>query len=76
MSTLQEVPAHLEAALTNPSIDLIDVMHGELKNLINEFQYKEFEDKSYGEGYMDCLTDLYQLTYNLYFWREDKVNGK
>ena len=40
-------------------------MHGELKNMMNEMQYKEFEDKQWGEGYKDCLTDLYALTYNL-----------
>ena len=40
-------------------------MHGELKNMMNEMQYKEFEDKQWGEGYKDCLTDLYVMTYNL-----------
>lgn len=83
MSTIQEVPAHLEAALTNPSIDLIDIMHGELKNLMYECETKllsmginDLSDRFYHEGRMDCLTDLYQLTYNLSFWREDKTNGK
>jgi hypothetical protein len=76
MSTVQQVPAHLEAALTNTSIDLIDIMHGELKNLMYEWENKEFEDKQWAEGYKDCLTDLYQMTYNLSFWREDKTNGK
>jgi hypothetical protein len=83
MSTIQQVPAHLEAALTNTSIDLIDIMHGELKNLMYECETKlssmgnhDLPDKFYHEGYMDCLTDLYQMTYNLSFWREDKTNGK
>ena len=40
-------------------------MHGELKNLMVEWQDKEFEDKQWAEGYKDCLTDLYCLTYNL-----------
>ena len=59
------IPPHLEKALEDISIPLIDIMHGELKNMMNEMQYKEFEDKQWGEGYKDCLTDLYTLTYNL-----------
>jgi hypothetical protein len=59
------LPEHLTKALEDISIPLIDIMHGELKNMMNEMQYKEFEDKQWGEGYKDCLTDLYALTYNL-----------
>ena len=59
------IPPHLEKALEDISIPLIDIMHGELKNMMNEMQYKEFEDKQWGEGYKDCLTDLYVMTYNL-----------
>lgn len=46
-------------------------MHGELKNLMYEWQFKEFEDKSYSEGYQDALADLYSLTYSLGFARLD-----
>jgi hypothetical protein len=59
------LPLHLEKALEDISIPLIDIMHGELKNMMNEMQDKEFEDKQWAEGYKDCLTDLYCLTYNL-----------
>ena len=33
--------------------------------MMNEMQDKQFEDKQWAEGYQDCLTDLYCLTYNL-----------
>jgi hypothetical protein len=59
------IPQHLEKALEDLSIPLIDIMHGELKNRMNDMQYEEFEDKQWAEGYKDCLTDLYVLTYNL-----------
>jgi len=59
------IPAHLNKALEDISIPLIDIMHGELKNLMYEWQDKEFEDKQWAEGYKDCLTDLYCMTYNL-----------
>ena len=59
------LPEHLESAMEDLSIPLIDILHGELKNMMNEMQDKEFEDKQWAEGYQDCLTDLYCLTYNL-----------
>ena len=59
------IPQHLEKALEDVTIPLIDLMHGELKNLMLEWESKEFEDKQWAEGYKDCLTDLYCLTYNL-----------
>jgi hypothetical protein len=59
------LPKHLERAMEDLSIPLIDIMHGELKNMMNEMQDKEFEDKQWAEGYKDCLTDLYCLSYNL-----------
>lgn len=59
------LPEHLERAMEDLSIPLIDILHGELKNMMNEMQDKEFEDKQWAEGYQDCLTDLYCLTYNL-----------
>ena len=59
------IPQHLKKALEDLSIPLIDIMHGELKNRMNDMQYEEFEDKQWAEGYKDCLTDLYVLTYNL-----------
>jgi len=59
------LPEHLERAMEDLSIPLIDILHGELKNMMNEMQDKQFEDKQWAEGYQDCLTDLYCLTYNL-----------
>lgn len=45
----------------------IDIMHGALKSIMHDFQNKTFEDESYQEGYMDCLVDLYGLTYDISF---------
>jgi len=74
------IPPHLEKALEDISIPLIDLIHGHLKvAMIDaevELQSKqEQEDESgeamdsmertYAEGYMDALTELYCLTYNL-----------
>ena len=50
----------------------LDIMHGAIKSIMYEFQNKEFEDKSYQEGYMDCLADLYSLTYDISFAIMDK----
>lgn len=69
MKTSNDLPAHLLKAAMDIDIDLIDVMHGELKNLMFEWQEKDFEDKSYAEGYQDALVDLYTLTYQLSFAR-------
>jgi hypothetical protein len=74
------IPEHLEKGLEDISIPLIDLIHGHLKvAMIDaevELQSKqEQEDESgeamdsmertYAEGYMDALTELYCLTYNL-----------
>ena len=74
------IPPHLEKGLEDISIPLIDLIHGHLKvAMIDaevELQSKqEQEDESgeamdsmertYAEGYMDALTELYCLTYNL-----------
>lgn len=60
-------------AVNDTNINLIDIMHGELKNLMYEWENKEFEDKSYSEGYQDALADLYSLTYSLGFARMDVI---
>jgi hypothetical protein len=74
------IPEYLEKGLEDISIPLIDLIHGHLKvAMIDaevELQSKqEQEDESgeamdsmertYAEGYMDALTELYCLTYNL-----------
>lgn len=76
------IPPHLEKALEDLSIPLIDLIHGHLKvamldaetSLINIRQIEEDGDysdamvsmeRTYAEGYLDALTELYCLSYNL-----------
>ena len=59
------IPDHLIRALEDTSIPLVDILHGELKNMMYEMQNKDFDNKDWAEGYQDALVDLYCLTYNL-----------
>lgn len=74
------IPPHLEKGLEDISIPLIDLIHGHLKVAMIDAEVeleskKEQEEESgeamdsmertYAEGYMDALTELYCLTYNL-----------
>jgi hypothetical protein len=74
------IPPHLEKGLEDISIPLIDLIHGHLKIAMLDAEVeleskKEQEEESgeamdsmertYAEGYMDALTELYCLTYNL-----------
>ena len=74
------IPPHLEKALEDISIPLIDLIHGHLKvamvdaEVELEFKKEQEEDsgeamdsmeRTYAEGYLDALTELYCLTYNL-----------
>jgi hypothetical protein len=74
------IPEHLEKALEDISIPLIDLIHGHLKVAMLDAEVeleskKEQEEESgsamdsmertYAEGYMEALTELYCLTYNL-----------
>jgi hypothetical protein len=76
-----ELPPHLQR-LVNYDIDGLDIMHGELKNLMLIWEKElekaqEIEDESgdamdsmerkYCEGFLDSLTALYKLTYDLSF---------
>ena len=76
-----ELPPHLQR-LINYDINGLDIMHGELKNLMliweNELENAQaIEDESeeamdsmerkYCEGFLDALTALYKLTYDLSF---------
>lgn len=62
----------------------LDIMHGELKNLMYECETKLIEigdsdniaDKFYHEGRMDTLTELYVLTYNLSFAISEREGNK
>jgi hypothetical protein len=72
------IPLHLEKALEDVTIPLIDLMHGHLKvamvdteQRLNEYtdhdneQWDQTVDRLHLEGYMEALTDLYAMTYNL-----------
>ena len=68
------IPPHLEKGLEDISIPLIDLMHGHLKvemldleeqiELVKDGNYHT-ESQDYLEGYMEALTSMYCLTYNL-----------
>jgi hypothetical protein len=68
--------------MVNAGVSGLDIMHGELKNLmliaeqeLAEAQAREDEteeamdsmDRTRCEGYLDALADLYKLTYDLSF---------
>jgi hypothetical protein len=74
------IPEYLEKGLEDISIPLIDLLHGHLKVAMLDSEVeleskKEQEEESgsamdsmertYAEGYMEALTELYCLTYNL-----------
>jgi predicted ATPase len=74
------IPPQLEKALEDISIPLIDLIHGHLKVAMVDAEVRlqeaqEQEDysgeamdsmeRTYAEGYLEALTELYALTYNL-----------
>ena len=67
------IPPHLEKALEDISIPLIDLVHGHLKvemldceeQLNNLSETQDVPMYNYVQGYMEALTNLYCLTYNL-----------
>jgi hypothetical protein len=61
------IPSHLEKALEDVSIPLIDLMHGHLKveMLDMEGLLDGDNDDRFLQGYMEALTNMYCLTYNL-----------
>jgi len=67
METL-ELPPHLQR-MVNYDINGLDIMHGELKNLmlIWEKELERAEEPKYAEGFLDALSALYHLTYQLSF---------
>ncbi len=82
------LPPHLQR-MVNAGCTGLDIMHGELKNLmlIGEQDLalaQEAEDRSeeamdsmertYAEGYLDALTAMYKLTYDLSFAIGEKQN--
>ena len=61
------IPEHLEKALEDISIPLIDILHGHLKvEMLDLEQLLDGEnDDRFLQGYMEALTNIYALTYNL-----------
>jgi hypothetical protein len=67
------IPPHLEKALEDISIPLIDLMHGHLKvemldceeELNNLSELQDGPRYQYIQGYLEALTSMYCLTYNL-----------
>jgi hypothetical protein len=85
------IPPHLEKGLEDISIPLIDLLHGHLKvamvdteQRLSEYidhddeQWDQTVERLHLEGYMEALTELYCLTYNLSIDRkniEEKYNA-
>jgi len=74
-----ELPLHLQR-LVDAGVNGLDIMHGELKNLmlIDEqllSEYTNQDDEEYDQtvnrltlqGHLDALVELYNLTYQLSF---------
>jgi hypothetical protein len=64
------IPAHLEKALEDVTIPLIDLMHGHLKVEMVEAEEKlercdQSDEREWLDGYMQALTNMYCMTYNL-----------
>ena len=81
--TIEDIglPPHLQK-MVNAGVTGLDIMHGELKNLmligeqdLERAQKAEDEsmeamdsmERTYAEGYIDALTAMYNLTYQLSF---------
>jgi hypothetical protein len=86
MMITTELEDHIQKAVDH-NIPPLDIMHGELKNLMLEAEEHlhmciEREEKSgeaadsidrgYAEGYLDALVQCYHLTYNLSFAIADR----
>ena len=60
------IPPHLEKGLEDISIPLIDLMHGHLKVEMLDCETAMIDNPdTFLEGYMEALTNMYCLTYNL-----------
>jgi hypothetical protein len=64
------IPDYLEKALENVEIPLIDLLHGYLKVEMIECEEKlercdQDDEREWLDGYMQALTNVYCLTYNL-----------
>jgi hypothetical protein len=57
-----------------------DILHGELKNLMLEAETKlercdQDDEREWLDGYMEALTDIYKLTYDLSFAIADRIKA-
>ena len=60
------IPEHLEKALEDVTIPLIDLMHGWLKvEMLDCEEAMKDNDDRFLQGYMEALTNAYCMTYNL-----------
>jgi hypothetical protein len=81
------LPPHLQRQV-NLDIDGADIMHGELKVLMLEAEQQleyaqqaeedsgeamDSMERKYWEGVLDTYGELYQLTYDIAFAKNDKV---
>jgi hypothetical protein len=76
------IPPYLEKPLEDISIPLIDLIHGHLKLAMIDSEVKleraEGDEREWLDGYMEALTEMYCLTYNLSIDRkniEEKYNA-
>jgi hypothetical protein len=58
-----------------------DILHGELKNLMLEAETKlercdQDDEREWLDGYMQALTDIYKLTYDLAFAIADRTKAR
>ena len=73
------LPPHLQR-MVNAGVTGLDIMHGELKNLMlideqllseytnhDEEEYDQTVDRLTLQGHLDALVELYNLTYQLSF---------
>lgn len=72
------IPEHLTKALEDTSIPLIDLMHGHLKvEMLDTQELLDGDnDDRFLEGYMEALTNLYCMTYNLSIERDHIERAK
>lgn len=75
-----ELPEHLQLAV-NMRVPGLDIMHGELKNLmyeteqslLNVSQSQDTPEYKYLSGRLDALTEIYVMTYNLAFALNERI---
>ena len=58
-----------------------DILHGELKNRMLEAETKlercdQDDEREWLDGYMEALTDIYKLTYDLSFAISDRIKAR